>query len=111
MYVIPMSSKKPTLAHERLKPSLAHARRSYAGFPTTGTRGSARPVTDFVSWYARDRRILFRRVDSPPTDGLMLISLSLRTISSGCLTLPTWLSASIVRPEPIAASPTQTAIR
>ena len=50
MYVIPMSSKKPTLAHERLKPSLAHARRSYVGFPTTGTRGSARPVTDFVSW-------------------------------------------------------------
>ena len=45
-------------------------------------------VADFVSWYARDRRILLSRVDSPPTDGLMLISLSLSTISSGCLSVP-----------------------
>ena len=111
MYVIPMSSKNPTLAHERLKPSLAQARTSNAGLPTTGTLGSARTVADFVSWYARDSRILFSRVESPPTDGLMLISLSLRMISIGCLALPRWLSASIVSPAPIAASPTQTAIR
>ena len=39
-----------------------------------------------------------RRVDRPPTDGLMLISLSLSTMSSGCLRCPRSLSASIVRP-------------
>ena len=51
-------------------------------------RGSARLVTDFVSWYARDRRSLLSRVERPPTDGLMLISLSLSTMSSGCFTMP-----------------------
>ena len=106
-----MSSKKPTFAQERLKPSFAQASASKAGFPTRGMRGSARWVTDFVSWYARDSRSLFSRVESPPTDGLMLISLSFSTISSGCFTWPRWLSASSVRPEPIAASPTHTAIR
>ena len=32
-------------------------------------------------------------------------------MSSGCFVWPRWLSASIVSPEPMAASPTQTAIR
>ena len=45
-----MSSKKPTEAHERLKPSLAQASTSNSGRPIRGTRGSVRWVTDFVSW-------------------------------------------------------------
>ena len=45
-----MSSKKPTDAHERLKPSLAQASTSKSGRPINGTRGNARWVTDLVSW-------------------------------------------------------------
>ena len=58
-----------------------------------------------------DSLIWLRYVESPPTVGLIDISLSFRTISSCVFRWPMSLSASRLSPLVIAASPTTTAIR